>query len=333
MPVYITNSSMSLTWPLNMMYQRRLPLNLTQNRPSLKSAWAPFDGTSGTALLGDVDVAFLASYSIGMYIAGHLGDLLDLRWFLSGGMVGSGMIVCLFGLAYWWNVHWLGYFFIVHILGGFVQATGWPSVVSIIGNWFGKSKRGLIMGVWNAHTSIGNIWGTLMASSVLKYGWGWSFIVPGCALIAGGIVMFLFLVVDPKIVGLASPYDIVQGYASSSDGDEERGHPESKEVKTEAKLDWKKQPLLGKGGKSLQNYEEDSEHSPVGFFYTQSCSICIQSFLCKAGGIHIPLLVAILHQTHRDKWGIPLGHYSRKSLNCFRCGWNAWWHSSWLYFG
>ncbi|KAI5077420.1 hypothetical protein GOP47_0007244 [Adiantum capillus-veneris] len=264
--LYITNSSPSLTWPLNMMYQRRLPLNLTQSRPSLKSGWAPFDGTSGTALLGDVDVAFLASYSIGMYIAGHLGDRLDLRWFLSGGMVGSGMIVCLFGLAYWWNVHWLGYFLIVQILGGFVQATGWPSVVSIIGNWFGKSKRGLIMGVWNAHTSIGNIWGTLMASSVLKYGWGWSFVVPGCALIAGGIVMFLFLVVDPKIVGLASPYDIVQGYASSSDGDEERGHPESKEVKTKAKLDWKKQPLLGKGGKSLENYEEDSEHSPVGFF-------------------------------------------------------------------
>jgi OPA family glycerol-3-phosphate transporter-like MFS transporter 1/2 len=38
---------------------------------------------------------------------------------------------------------------------GLLQATGWPSVVSVMANWFGKGKRGLIMGVWNAHTSVG----------------------------------------------------------------------------------------------------------------------------------------------------------------------------------
>ena len=43
-------------------------------------------------------------------------------------------------------------------------ALGWPSVVSVMGNWFGKSKRGLIMGVWNAHTSIGNILGSLLST-------------------------------------------------------------------------------------------------------------------------------------------------------------------------
>ncbi|MCO5597381.1 hypothetical protein L7F22_051457 [Adiantum nelumboides] len=264
-PLYMTNNSISLAWPLNMMYQRRVVSNSTLNISSLTSGWAPFDGTSGTALLGDVDVAFLASYSIGMYIAGHLGDRLDLRWFLSGGMVGSGVFVSLFGFAYWWNVHWLGYFLIIQILGGFVQATGWPSVVTVIGNWFGKSKRGLIMGVWNAHTSVGNIWGTLMASSVLKYGWGWSFVVPGSVLIAGGIVMFLFLVVDPRIVGLASPYDTTQGYASSNGGDEERGYLVSKDSKTEAKIDLKTQPLLQKDAKSCQNHEEASEDAAIGF--------------------------------------------------------------------
>ncbi|KAH7429104.1 hypothetical protein KP509_09G031300 [Ceratopteris richardii] len=209
-------------WPLNIVYLRRVQSNFTEIEATLSSGWAPFNGDSGTALLADVDVAFLVSYSIGMYFAGHLGDRIDLRWFLSGGMVGSGIFVSLFGLAYWWNVHWIGYFFMVQILGGFIQASGWPSVVTIVGNWFGKSKRGLIMGVWNSHTSIGNIWGTLMASAVLKYGWGWSFLIPGFAIIGGGIVMFLFLVVDPKIVGLASPYDTKQGHASNEE-DEENG--------------------------------------------------------------------------------------------------------------
>ncbi len=37
------------------------------------------------SLLGEVDLSFLAAYALGMFFAGHLGDRLDLRWFLSAG--------------------------------------------------------------------------------------------------------------------------------------------------------------------------------------------------------------------------------------------------------
>ena len=40
------------------------------------------------------------------------------------------------------------------------QSTGWPGTVAVMGNWFGKKNRGLVLGVWNAHTSVGNILGT-----------------------------------------------------------------------------------------------------------------------------------------------------------------------------
>ena len=33
-----------------------------------------------------------------------------------------------------------------------------------MGNWFGKKNRGLLMGIWNAHTSVGNILGTAVPS-------------------------------------------------------------------------------------------------------------------------------------------------------------------------
>ena len=29
---------------------------------------------------------------------------------------------------------------------GFLQATGWPSVVAVMANWYGKGKRGAVMG-------------------------------------------------------------------------------------------------------------------------------------------------------------------------------------------
>ncbi|KAM1158674.1 hypothetical protein ACFX19_032503 [Malus domestica] len=38
------------------------------------------------------------------------------------------------------------------------------------------------MCIWNAHTSVGNKSGSLLAASVLDYGWGWCFIVPASNL-------------------------------------------------------------------------------------------------------------------------------------------------------
>jgi MFS family permease len=51
------------------------------------------------SLLGQVDLAFLAAYAVGMFFAGHLGDRTDLRIFLTVGMLGSGIFCSLFGLV------------------------------------------------------------------------------------------------------------------------------------------------------------------------------------------------------------------------------------------
>ncbi|EFJ15133.1 hypothetical protein SELMODRAFT_180365 [Selaginella moellendorffii] len=185
---------------------------------SRAAGWAPFNEEGGKSRLGQIDVAFLACYALGMFFAGHLGDRLDLRIFLTMGMVGSGTFVCLFGLGYWWNIHSLYYFLFVQMIAGLFQATGWPSVVAIVGNWCGKSKRGLIMGVWNAHTSVGNIVGSLVGAAVLPFGWGWSFLLPGLLIMVGGVMVYLFLVVDPRDVDLPSPYDGGGGESSSVQG-------------------------------------------------------------------------------------------------------------------
>ncbi|CAN6449964.1 unnamed protein product [Victoria cruziana] len=172
--------------------------------------WAPFNGVHGTHRLGELDVAFLAIYSLGMYFAGHVGDRIDLRVFLAFGMVGSGILTILFGMGYWWSIHSFTYFLVVQMISGVFQSTGWPSVVAIVGNWFGKSKRGLIMGVWNSHTSVGNICGSLIASWALEYGWGWSFVLPGIAITLMGVIVYNFLVVKPEDAGLGSPSQELQ---------------------------------------------------------------------------------------------------------------------------
>ncbi|KAJ6834310.1 putative glycerol-3-phosphate transporter 1 [Iris pallida] len=175
--------------------------SLEVRTPGMKGGWAPFDGPNGTSMLGEIDVAFLAMYAFGMYFAGHLGDRVNLRILLTIGMVGSGLFTTLFGVGYWLNVHSFYYYLVIQMLGGLLQSTGWPSVVAVVGNWCGKRKRGLIMGIWNAHTSVGNISGSLIAAGLLKYGWGWSFAVPGLLITFAGMVVFLFLAVSPESVG------------------------------------------------------------------------------------------------------------------------------------
>ncbi|PKA64166.1 Putative glycerol-3-phosphate transporter 1 [Apostasia shenzhenica] len=178
------------------------PPQQEQVNSRLKNGWAPFNGVDGTVMLGEIDVAFLAVYAIGMYFTGHLGDRIDLKILLTVGMVGTGLLTVLFGAGYWLNIHSFYYFLVVQMMAGLFQSTGWPSVVAVVGNWLGKSKRGLIMGVWNAHTSVGNITGSLIASACLGYGWGWSFAIPGLLIFVVGLSVYLFLPVSPDSVGI-----------------------------------------------------------------------------------------------------------------------------------
>ncbi|XP_023589855.1 glucose-6-phosphate exchanger SLC37A2 [Trichechus manatus latirostris] len=168
-------------------------------------SWAPFDKDNYKELLGAVDNAFLVAYAIGMFISGIFGERLPIRYYLSAGMLLSGLFTALFGMGYFWNVHMLWYFVLIQICNGLVQTTGWPSVVTCVGNWFGKGRRGLIMGIWNSHTSVGNIVGSLLAGIWVNEQWGLSFVVPGVITAAMGAFTFLFLVEYPEDVDCAPP--------------------------------------------------------------------------------------------------------------------------------
>ena len=84
----------------------------------------------------------------------------------------------------------------------FLCSSGWPCVVESVGVWFPAGRRGLIMGIWNTHTSVGNIVGSAVAGNFVEYNWGLSFIVPGAMIAGFGVFVFVFLVPDPNHVGM-----------------------------------------------------------------------------------------------------------------------------------
>ncbi|XP_060626260.1 glucose-6-phosphate exchanger SLC37A1 [Anolis sagrei] len=166
--------------------------------------WEPFDKNNYKQLLGALDYSFLCAYAVGMYLSGIIGERLPIRYYLTGGMFASGLFTAMFGFGYFYNIHNLWFYIAAQIANGLVQTTGWPSVVTCVGNWFGKGRRGLIMGLWNSHTSVGNILGSLIAGYWVSTCWGLSFVVPGIIISLMGIVCFLFLIEHPKDINCTS---------------------------------------------------------------------------------------------------------------------------------
>ncbi|CAL8365203.1 unnamed protein product [Lota lota] len=188
---------------------RPADLNTTDNETWCD--WAPFDQDNYKTLYGMLDNSFLVAYAIGMFFSGIFGERLPLRYYLTCGMLLSGLFTSLFGLGYYWNIHSVWYYAFIQAMNGLVQTTGWPSVVTCVGNWFGKGKRGFIMGVWNSHTSVGNILGSLIAGAFVSTAWGLSFIVPGLIIISTGILCFFFLVEKPEDVNCVPPQHHQEG--------------------------------------------------------------------------------------------------------------------------
>jgi MFS transporter, OPA family, solute carrier family 37 (glycerol-3-phosphate transporter), member 1/2 len=208
--------------------------------------YPPFDQPDAKARLAVLDSAFLFAYAIAMFASGFIAERVSLRYFLSLGMLFSGIFCYAFGLARTYDIHSMGYFILIQAAAGIFQTTGWPGVVTLVGRWFGKSKRGLIFGIWNSHTSIGNIVGTLIASHYVEKDWALSFIVPGFIMGVLGFVIFLFLVESPETVGLtedggdaATSGDRRNSYRRMEGGGNDSGESEAEEyVGEQVSLVW-----------------------------------------------------------------------------------------------
>ncbi|XP_063545604.1 glucose-6-phosphate exchanger SLC37A2 isoform X1 [Cydia strobilella] len=164
--------------------------------------WAPFNTTDANTLLGALDSAFLFTYAGAMFVSGMVAERVDLRYFLSLGMLFSSIFCYLFGVGKTYGIHNISYYLLVQAGAGISQTTGWPGTVAIVGKWFGNSKKGLIFGIWNSHTSLGNIFGTLIADRFVEQDWALSFIYPALVMGTVGTLVFLFLVPEPRMVGI-----------------------------------------------------------------------------------------------------------------------------------
>ena len=63
-----------------------------------------------------LDTSYLVSYSIFMFVSGLVAERVDLRIFLTVGMLSSGLLTMMFGAAYFSGIHTVWYLLAIQII-------------------------------------------------------------------------------------------------------------------------------------------------------------------------------------------------------------------------
>jgi sugar phosphate permease len=156
--------------------------------PVVKSTLQDRFGLS-VGMLGWIDTGYLAAYAVGQFLSGIVGDRIGSRRLIGLGMLGVAAACAAFGLS---SAAWI--FFILFIVNGLFQSSGWPGTVKAMGAWFTAKERGTVMGVWSTCYQAGGLAATAVATFLfIRYGWRWAFIGPAIFIAIVGIVNLLLL--------------------------------------------------------------------------------------------------------------------------------------------
>ena len=154
-----------------------------------------------TGMLATIDTVYLATYAVGQFTGGRLGDRIGARRLIGYGMIASAALIAGFSAS-----STAPLFALFFGLNGFVQATGWPGNVKAMAAWYGPTERGAVMGFWSTCFQVGPLVATAAAAWLMQhYGWRSAFLVPAVWVALVGLAVLLFLQERPEAQATDAP--------------------------------------------------------------------------------------------------------------------------------
>jgi OPA family sugar phosphate sensor protein UhpC-like MFS transporter len=156
-------------------------------------------------MIGLCSTTFYICYGISKFISGMLSDNSNPRYFMSIGLIITGILNICFGMCsslYMMAAIWG--------LNGIFQGWGWPPVAKQLTYWFSKRERGTWWSVCSTSHNVGGllippIFAYLITYGVFGFiGWRFAMMVPGVLCIAGGLLLMNRLRDVPQSLGLPS---------------------------------------------------------------------------------------------------------------------------------
>ena len=179
------------------------------------------------------DLGFLASllalsYGVSKFLSGILSDKSTLRYFMSIGLILTGVLNILFGFSssvLLFSIFWG--------LNGFFQGWGAPPCAKLLTYWYSQKERGRWWGFWNTSHNIGGALIPLVcAFAVQAFGWRYAMFLPGALAILTGCFIMNRLRDRPTCVGLPSIEKFRNDYQEGESADEEEKKLSIKEILT-----------------------------------------------------------------------------------------------------
>lgn len=181
--------------------------------------------------LGKFELGLLASilsltYGVSKFVSGILGDKSNPRYFMSIGLILTGIFNLLFGMS---SALWA--FAIFWGLNGWFQGWGWPGCAKLLTHWYSQSERGRWWSSWNTSHNLGAALITLIVPFCADlFGWRCAMYVPGIVCIAGGFYLMVTLRDTPQSMGLPKIEKFRNDFPNDQSKQDERSELTSREI-------------------------------------------------------------------------------------------------------
>lgn len=161
--------------------------------------------------LGLLGTILSITYGASKFLSGILGDKSNPRYFMSIGLILTGIFNICFGASSLWIS-----FAIFWGLNGWFQGWGWPGCAKLLTHWYSQSERGRWWSIWNtSHNLGGALIPLLIAGCVEISGWRFAMYVSGSLCIVVGFFLINRLRDTPQSLGLP-PIEKFKNETSSS---------------------------------------------------------------------------------------------------------------------
>jgi sugar phosphate permease len=104
---------------------------------------------------------FGATYALGQFAGGELADRFGAR---PVALSGAGISILCTILMTWCVQPALGFGLILQLGNGFGQGLGWPSLLKLIGGWFRRGERDIVLGWWSTSYILGGLLATSLTA-------------------------------------------------------------------------------------------------------------------------------------------------------------------------
>lgn len=148
--------------------------------------------------LGFLGTALYLTYGVSKFCSGIISDRSNPRYFMSMGLIVTGIANILFGLS-----SSLFFFVIFWAANGWFQGWGWPPCARLLTHWYAQEERGRWWSIWNTSHNLGGTLCPILVSALVAYfNWRVAMCVPGILCIFCGLFLMNRLRDTPESLGL-----------------------------------------------------------------------------------------------------------------------------------